>query len=223
MSTTHLPVLVCRAPDDVHDSSYVEFVLREELRAAGIEDIAVIGGYDPAALERAPFLLSYIAERSPDEAECEAVLRFLERGGRWFAIHTSNWVDASCRLPAAIGSRFITHPPYGPFRVDVARPKDPLVAGIEPFEVEDELYIVEQAGGLEVLLSARWGGISGGLSFETADQPMLYRRSAGAGEVVYLALGHCNAAGTANERLGSWATPVFREIVGRGVRWAAGL
>lgn len=223
MNSSSNAVLVCSSPNAVHDSCFVAARLREVLGAlAPAAQVRLLPDYsDIESIVAADVLISYIAERSPSDAECSAVGRFIERGGRWFAIHTSNWVDVGCNLPSVIGSRFITHPPYGPFTVHASQPSDPLVAGIESFEVEDELYVIEQAEDIEVLLHARWGGPGPrGEEIAEAVRPMLYRRKAGAGEVLYLALGHTNAAGAVPERRGSWQSPVFQELVRRGVAWA---
>ena len=39
-----------------------------------------------------------------------------------------------------LGSQFVAHPPIAPYRVEATQPEHPLVAGIEPFEADDELY-----------------------------------------------------------------------------------
>ena len=221
-------VLIATRCDQIHDDAFA----REQLSGIldGVEnlEVTVADDYGTAALEMADVLVTYIAKHAPDDVETAAVRRFLERGGRWFAIHTSNAVDDGCPLPSVLGSRFLTHPPYGRFSVSVTKPDDPLLGGIQPFEVEDELYVIDAAKDIEVLLHARWGGEGArGMQFEEAARPMLYRRKVGAGEVLYLALGHCNPAGVitsdeaAPERRGSWQSPVFREIVARGIAWAA--
>lgn len=221
-------VLIATRYDQIHDDAFA----REQLRGALSEleglSLTIADHYGAGALESADVLVTYIAQHAPDEAETAAVQRFLERGGRWFAIHTSNAVGEDCPLPSLLGSRFVTHPPYGPFSVAVTKPEDPLLEGIEPFDVEDELYVIDAADDIEVLLHARWGGEGArGMQIEGADRPMLYRRRVGAGEVLYLALGHCNPAGvmtrgvSAPERRGSWRSPVFRELVTRGIAWAA--
>ena len=120
--------------------------------------------------------------------------RFLEKGGRWFAIHASNSVRDNQYLPGILGSRFITHPPYTHYRVEVTAPSDPLLEGMnQPFEVDDELYVIEQADDdIEVLLHTHWGGEAMRRTFDYAFRPLMYRRKVGDGGVLYLALGHCN-------------------------------
>lgn len=75
-------------------------------------------------------------------------------------------------MPKILGTRFISHPPYQNFPVQVTRPDDPLMEGIEPFAIDDELYVNENVtGDIEVLLHTRWGGEAfGGHVFEETDQ-----------------------------------------------------
>ncbi len=227
--TERRALLIATRYDQLHDDAFAREQLSLLLNAVeGMQvTVTVVDDYASPAIETADLLVTYIARTPPGGAEVASLEAFLARGGRCFAIHTSNAVPPDCPLSRVIGSRFLTHPPYGPFRVDVTKPGDPLLAGIEPFDVEDELYVIEQAEDLEVLLHARWGGEVRGLRVDEADQPLMYRRRVGAGEVLYLALGHCNPAGIVvqgvevGERSGSWQSPVFMELVRRGVEWAA--
>jgi type 1 glutamine amidotransferase len=128
-----------------------------------------------------------------------------------------------------LGSRFLTHPPYGRFAVSIAG-ADPLLAGIQPFELDDELYVIEHAPDIEVLLQTRWGGETlGGRRLPEAVRPLMYRRRVGDGGVLYLALGHNNRPfdkpradfPDQPDRRGPWDLPVYKELVRRGVEWAA--
>ena len=159
-----------------------------------------------------------------------AIRRFLDRGGRWFALHASNSVAGNQAMPRILGTRFISHPEYMTFPVKVTRAEEPLLQGIGDFEVPDELYCIEDvARDLDVLLHARWGGEGfDGSRFEEADRPILYRRAVGEGGVLYLALGHANRpydkpahAPEQPDYRGPWDLPVFQELVKRGVEWAA--
>jgi uncharacterized protein len=163
------------------------------------------------------------------DAQCATLQRFLERGGRWFAVHASNSVRDNPHLPRLLGSRFLGHPPYTRFAVSITRPDDPLVAGIEPFEVDDEIYVIEHADDIEILLHTRWGGDAMGRPVEEGMRPLMYRRQVGEGGVVYLALGHCNRpfdkpradAPDSPDRRGPWGLAVYQELIRRGIAWAA--
>lgn len=222
-------VIASAPPDDEHDPDFVRLRLLEVLYDLGGVRTEVAPDYgDQEAIDQAGMLVTYIARRSPDAAQCEAVRRFLERGGRWFALHASNAVGRGCDLPSLLGSRFLSHPPYGRFAVSLTAPGDPLLDGIEPFEVEDELYVMEASDDIEVLLHAHWSEAGpDGSSNEEEIRPLMYRRRVGAGEVLYLALGHCNRAGAVvagqvvPNRAGSWGWPAFNKLVRRGLEWAA--
>ncbi|MFM7119979.1 MAG: ThuA domain-containing protein, partial [Gammaproteobacteria bacterium] len=85
-----------------------------------------------------------------------------------------------------LGSAFIAHPPIGRYQVNVDAPDDPLVRGIAPFEVEDELYLSEFFCDPQVLLSAEFVGNAPGFVVDEwpppARRPVMYRHSVGAGE-----------------------------------------
>ena len=49
-----------------------------------------------------------------------------------------------------LGSQFISHPPIEPYTVTVADGDHHLVEGVEPFETNDELYLMETHGELHV-------------------------------------------------------------------------
>lgn len=232
MAAPLLANLVCGSPARNHDFDFARRRLLDALYEAGGIRTDVAQTYaDGAALEAGDLLVSYTSQVPVAEANCAALRRFLERGGRWFALHASSSVAGNPHLPGILGSRFVTHPPYLRFGVSVTRPADPLLAGIGPFEVDDELYVLECADDLEVLLHARWGGEAlGGRTFPEEQRPLMYRRRVGEGGVLYLALGHCNRPfdkprpelPDQPDRRGPWDLPVFRELVARGVAWAAG-
>jgi type 1 glutamine amidotransferase len=177
-------------------------------------------------------LVTYTSQVSISEKASAAIRRWLEKGGRWFALHASNSVLQNTVMPKILGSRFITHPPYRTFAVDIAKPEDPLLEGIAPFEIADELYVIENVtNDIEILLSTRWGGKAfGGHEFEVDDRPLMYRRAVGAGGVLYMALGHANRPydkpfpemPDQPDYRGPWDVPVYQELIRRGVDWAAG-
>lgn len=232
MSAPLLANLVAGSPARNHDFDFARRALLDALYAAGGIRTDVYNNYDAGeALEAGDLLVSYTSQVPVAEGQCQALKRYLERGGRWFAIHASNSVRDNPHLPGILGSRFITHPPYMRYPVTVSLPSDPLMAGIDAiFEVDDELYIIEPHADFEVLLETRWGGQAMGQSFEEAVRPLMYRHRVGDGGVLYLALGHCNRPfdvprpdmPESPDRRGPWSMPVYQELVRRGIDWAAG-
>lgn len=231
MSTPLLANLVCGSPARNHDYDFARRALLDALYAAGDIRTDVYNNYDAgAALEAGDLLVSYTSQVPVADAQCQALTRYLEHGGRWFAIHASNSVRDNPYLPKILGSRFIAHPPYMRYSVTVSNPGDPLMAGIDPtFEVADELYVIEPHAEFEVLLETRWGGDAMSQSFPEAARPLMYRHRVGEGGVLYLALGHCNrpfdvprpGMPAAPDRRGPWSMPPYQELIRRGVDWAA--
>lgn len=225
--------LVCGSPHRNHDFDFARLKLAQALFDAydirtdcfqDYEDVGAILGGD--------LLVSYTSQVAYSERASTALRRFLEKGGRWFALHASNSVLGNTALPKILGTRFITHPPYQRFAVEVTKPDDPLMAGIDPFLIDDELYVIENVtGDIEVLLHTRWGGKAfGGHEFEEADRPLMYRRAVGAGGILYLALGHANRPydkpfadmPDQPDYRDAWHLPVYNELIRRGIDWAAG-
>ena len=224
--------LICGGPDPAHDYDFARLHLLQVLYDAGNIKTNVFQDYsNSAAIESGDLLISYTSLQPAPPPQTDALKRYLEKGGRWFALHATNYVHPEdANPPELIGSRFVTHGPYHHFSVSVTKPDDPLVAGIQPFETDDELYVMKLADDIDVLLHSHWGGTGVlNITVEDAMRPLMYRRHVGQGGVLYLALGHNNRtmassrAGGAEfpEHRGSWTTPAFQELIRRGVDWAA--
>jgi len=220
--------LVCGSPHRNHDFDFARLRLAQALYDANDIRVDCFQNYEEITGD---LLVSYTSQVAVSDEACAALRRYLEQGGRWFALHASNSVLQNPHLPKILGTRFLSHPPYQEFRVQVTRPGDPLLAGIEPFHVEDELYCIENStNDIEVLLHTRWGGEAfGGRKFEVADQTLMYRRRVGEGGVLYLALGHANRPydkpfphlPDQPDHRGPWDLPVYRTLIARGIEWAA--
>jgi uncharacterized protein len=232
MSTPTIAHLVCGSPNRNHDFDFARLRLAQALYDANGIRVDCFQDYEGATqLSPDDLLVSYTSRVAVSDTACAALRSFVERGGRWFALHASNSVLDNPHLPQLLGTRFLSHPPYQRIGVQVTRPDDPLLAGIDDFEVDDELYCMEDCtADLEVLLHTHWGGEAfGGHKFAAQDRPLLYRRRVGAGGILYLALGHANRPydkpfpdrPDQPELRGPWDTPVFKELVRRGVEWAA--
>jgi type 1 glutamine amidotransferase len=230
MPSPLLANLVTGSPARNHDFDFARVRLAQALYAAGDIRTDAWNNYDAGeAIEAGDILVSYTSQVPVADGDCAALRQFLERGGRWFAIHASNSVLDNVHLPAILGSRFITHPAYSHFPVTISAPHHPLLRGIEPFEVDDELYVIDVHGEIEVLLETRWGGEAlGGRRVEEGVRPLMYRHNLGEGAVLYLALGHANRpfdtprpGAVQPDRRGPWDMPVYKELIRRGIAWAA--
>lgn len=198
---------------------------------------------DTEAIAQADFLVTYTCDLRPSDEEQGALRDFVTKGGRWIALHGTNAIlDFSAEGMIAprthdtfmetLGSRFISHPPTQPYMVTVAAPDHPLVAGFESFEVSDELYLCEYYGEHTPLLETRFTGTfqSGYAENEWPDDdPRLvaYTHPVGAGEVLYITLGHCCGQfdmrpiqDIAEVVRGAWEDATYIELLRRGLRWA---
>lgn len=200
------------------------------------------------ALLAADLLLTYTVDLVPDGAIAVQLRDWVSAGHRWFALHGTNsileWSKAHKAWEAprsapvfmeTIGSQFLAHPPITPYRVEVTEPDHPLVRGIEPFDADDELYLSAIHGPIRTLLHTRYAGdtpLFVDRDWNTDEpRPVMYLKSIGAGEVLYLTLGHARGqydmqplmAEYPEIERGSWKAPTFHELLRRGLRWAARL
>jgi uncharacterized protein len=202
---------------------------------------------DIDVIKASDFLVTYTVDVVPDAATSAQLRDYVASGKRWLALHGTNSVlryvkgrgweaprDAKVFMET-LGSQFVAHPPIEPFRVEVTQPTHPLVAGIEPFDADDELYLSELHPPFDVLLHTRWSGEAKGFAERdwTRDEPrpVMYLKQVGAGEVLYLTLGHARGRYDMRPLMdeydhverGSWKVPAFHELLRRGLRWAARL
>jgi len=234
MPTENSPVhgyLVCGGL--YHDMDYARLELLKLLAEHERIRMRVGADYsDCAAIAAADFLVTYTCNVIPNAQELESLRGFLAAGRRWLALHGTNSVltflkgrgwDAPRDAPdfmAMLGSQFLAHPPINPYRVEVSDPQHPLVAGIEPFDADDELYLCEYHGASHALLHTDYRGEAPGFlarhwplpaeapddgsprdeapddgSAHAAGRPerqlVLYLHAHGGGEVLYCTLGHC--------------------------------
>ena len=195
------------------------------------------------AIEEADFIVSYTCNVVPSLGAQEALKAWVEKGGRWYALHGTNSIirlmssglygtpDWAPLFVETLGSMFRSHPPIAPYQVSVADPHHRLAQGIEPFESDDELYLMKTYGDLHVILDTEYGGKAEGFEedeWEHARHPVFYTHSVGEGEVLYLTLGHCRHHHDMQPMLdywpamerGSWDLPVFYQLLRRGIQWA---
>ena len=132
-----------------------------------------------------------------------SVLDFVSGGGKLVAIHSATVIKPEREgFIDLVGGRFTHHSPYHEFPVRFVSPEHPVVAGVEPFSILDELYVLDRApDGADILATADW---------DDAAQPMIYTKRQGDGTMLYNALGHDQAA---------YDHPAFRQLVLQGIDW----
>ena len=204
---------------------------------------------DADAIAAGSILVSYTCDVRPSEAAQRTIRTWVEGGGRWVALHGTNsalvlggpnGVDAPRVFPLwadTLGSQFVAHPPIQPYTVEVTAPDHWLVAGVEPFDTDDELYLSEyhDREHLEPLLHTTWQGDARGFvehdwSSGESRHLVMYVRPLGDGAVLYNTLGHCRGHYDMAPVLDyyprvercSWDRPVYYELLRRSLRWARG-
>jgi type 1 glutamine amidotransferase len=233
MSRPLIANLITGSPNRNHDYDFFRIRLNQAMYDAyGIKADCYNDYEDSAAILGCDMLVTYTSQVLVSDKASAALQSYLERGGRWFALHSTNSVAGNQVLPKILGTRFLSHPPYQTFHVNVTKPADPLLEGIESFDVDDELYCMEDVtGDIEVLLHTRWGGEAfGNMTFAVEDRPMMYKRKVGDGGILYLALGHANRPydkprpeyPDQPDHRGPWDMPVYKTLIQRGIEWAAG-
>jgi uncharacterized protein len=226
-----------------HDMDFARLELLKLLAEDARVRTRVFENYETVdAIAQADILITYTCDVTPSLTAQEVLRDWLARGGRWYALHGTNsvlrllenglwaaprWAPLMMDM---LGSQFISHPPIVPYRVTVADPSHPLVAGVAPFDTEDELYHLEQHGPLHVLLETEC--TEPGTGFVEADaapgtHPVFYIKNHGKGAVLYLTLGHCRGHYDLQPMLDWWPTvdrcawdlPVFYDLLRRGIGW----
>ncbi len=248
-----------------HDMDFVRKRLlgmlgeHEDLRATTAGDFTNVD----ACLTDAKLLLTYVAGPFPNESENAAINRWLEQGGRWLGLHGTSGGKAAriegrrqramVRTPHhdTLGAFFLNHPPIRRFRVDVANPEHPLMKGLpESFEVDDELYLIEPRGDIDVLLTTELPEDPSppGFGFAYDEDTSLaadgktrvlgLTREVGQGSVAYVALGHCHSADSNSQPFvddsvvrggdtpatfrGVWETEPFERLLHNAIEWGVG-
>lgn len=240
---------------EYHDDDFVRRQLLAMLADDPLNDVRCDSDWHNAALlETADLLVTYTSNVFPGDADRDRLESFLRGGGRWLAIHGSAAytefkppaVDiGGIRLPGLtdtpdrqgkymdlLGCRFISH--LAMQEIEITPCSDhPVVAGIAPFAVVDEPYVLELCGPCEVLAMSRFTGEAPGYVrgpwLEDEPRPQITLHRIGKGAALYIAPGH--ACGPYDLRpfidevpahRGPWTVPEYREIIARALRWGAG-
>lgn len=110
------------------------------------------------------------------------------------------------------GGQWVEHPGgIVDYAVNIIRPEDPIVAGVDDFTMRSECYYLHVDPSNEVLATTTFTGdvypwIAGCV------MPVVWKRRYGAGRVFYSSLGHVAA---------DFSVPEVMEIMKRGCLWAA--
>lgn len=235
------------AAGQYHDIDFARLELLKLLAEEERIRVTVASDFsDVEKIAQSDFLITYTCNLIPSEDQQKALKKYIEDGGKWFALHgtnsilefTADGVAAPENAPIfmeTLGSQFMAHPPIQPFTVKTSAPDHPLVKDVGEFETDDELYLCKFHCEVEQLLHTNFTGEAAGFVNkdwpDDADRPVYYINRVGSGEVLYLNLGHCRGHYDMQPvadyypviEKGSWDKPQYYELLRRGIRYCAGL
>jgi len=111
-----------------------------------------------------------------------------------------------------VGGQWVAHPGnIIDYRVDVTRPDDRIMAGIDSFDYRSEQYYMHVDPSNEVLATTTFTGEHASW-IDGVVMPVVWKRKHGEGRVFFSSLGH-----VASE----FAVPQMKTILRRGMNWAA--
>ena len=112
------------------------------------------------------------------------------------------------------GGQWVAHPGgIIPYTVNVADPDDPVMQGIDDFQIESEQYYMHVDPCNHVLATTTFSGEHGGMDWISGCvMPVAWKRRYGAGRVFFSSLGHV---------AGDFDVPEVLGIITRGMLWAA--
>ena len=112
-----------------------------------------------------------------------------------------------------VGGQFVAHPDgIIDYTVNIAAPDDPIVAGLNDFQMHSEQYYMHTDPGNEVLATTTLEGRQSAPWVNGTVMPVVWKRAWGAGRVFYSSLGHVAR---------DFDVPEAREIQRRGMLWAS--
>lgn len=113
-----------------------------------------------------------------------------------------------------VGGQWVAHPGNViPYRVNITRPDDPIMAGLSDFGMVSEQYYLHVDPGNEVLATTTFSGDHGDAPWIAGTvMPVVWKRRYGAGRVFYASLGHVRRDFDVLEA---------RTLTLRGMLWAA--
>lgn len=160
-------------------------------------------------------LIVPIFTMSKIEKEELSMLTEAVRGGAGLAGYHGGMGDAfreAVDYQFMVGGQWVAHPGnIIDYRVDITRPDDPVMEGIESFPYRSEQYYMHVDPSNEVLATTTFNG-DHAFWIDGVTMPVVWKRKYGEGRVFYSSLGH-----VASE----FEVPQMRTILRRGMNWAA--
>lgn len=111
-----------------------------------------------------------------------------------------------------VGGQWVAHPGnIIDYRVDITRPDDPVMEGVNGFAYRSEQYYMHVDPANAVLATTTFTGEHASW-IDGVTMPVVWKRRHGKGRVFYSALGHVSA---------EFQVPEMATILRRGINWAA--
>jgi type 1 glutamine amidotransferase len=112
-----------------------------------------------------------------------------------------------------VGGQWVAHPDgIIDYTVNITAHDDPIVAGLDDFQMHSEQYYMHTDPGNEVLATATFEGRESAPWINGTVMPVVWKRQWGKGRVFYSSLGHVAK---------DFDVPEAREIQRRGMVWAS--
>ncbi len=199
-----------------HEPEQCAQVVRDMLLRHGFEvqvenQTAVFAAAD---LDRLDLIVPIITRSTITKPECDKLTAAVRAGVGLAGFH-GGMCDAfrdAVDYQFMTGGQWVAHPGnIIDFRVNIAKPQDPVMAGLSAFDYRSEQYYMHVDPANEVLATTTFSGehapwINGVV------MPVVWKRKHGAGRVFYSALGHVAA---------EFQVPQMRTLFERGMLWAA--
>ena len=199
-----------------HEPQQGAEIIRDFLQEDGFDvrlETTTAAFADPAIRDLS--LIVPIFTMSKIEKEEAANLSEAVRGGVGLAGYHGGMGDAfrdAVDYQFMVGGQWVAHPGnIIDYHVDISRPDDPVMAGIERFAYHSEQYYMHVDPSNEVLATTTFNGDHAAW-IDGVVMPVVWKRRHGEGRVFYSSLGH-----VASE----FAVPQMKTILRRGMNWAA--
>jgi uncharacterized protein len=166
-----------------------------------------------ADLDRLDLIVPIVTQSTITKPECDKLTAAVRAGVGLAGFH-GGMCDAfrdAVDYQFMTGGQWVAHPGnIIDFRVDIAKPDDPVMAGLSAFHYRSEQYYMHVDPSNEVLATTTFSGehapwINGVV------MPVVWKRKHGAGRVFYSALGHVAA---------EFQVAQMRTLFERGMLWA---
>ena len=164
-------------------------------------DVLLLGTGFTRTERQADGSVKRLPDLTPEQEQ--GLFSFVRSGKGFVGVHgTGWWIGGEAIL--LVGGHANWHPPGLEFTVNIDDHEHPVTRGIEPFTVQDEIYMSAWDPTVHVLASATWSD---------RPHPMAWTHQYGEGRVFYTTLGHGPS---------TFENPTMQRLLANGVNWAAG-